>query len=212
MYINGVINKRINTYVAWCLAQPADWWVASAWASPSTLQQKKGAAGHKVRLLSYGEEIRGQSERAASSSWNFYSNECVAPRWDATRRGEATRSWNPPVSRRHLVPISVGFPRRSRDSRESSSRDASRCFYKNHGDQSRSLALTRGADLFLLRYLSCAYHVHFFDPFKEMAFITIFNRALEKEINSIFVSILLNIYKIYNIILYNNIIYNNIII
>lgn len=63
--INGVINKRINTYVAWCLAQPADWWVASAWASPSALQQKKDAAGHKVRLLSYGEEIRGRFEGAA---------------------------------------------------------------------------------------------------------------------------------------------------
>lgn len=158
MYINGVINKRINTYVAWCLAQPADWWVASAWASPLTLQQKKGTAGHKVCLLSYGEEIKGQFERAASSSWNFYSNECVAPRWVA-------RSWNSPISQQHLAPISVGFPRRSRDSRESSSRDAA-CFYKNRRDQSRSLAPTCGADL------SCcviypAHITRFFGPFKD---------------------------------------------
>lgn len=137
--INGVINKRINTYVAWCLAQPADWWVASAWASPSALQQKKDAAGHKVRLLSYGEEIRGRFEGAAASSWNFYSNECVAPRWDAEGKG-AARKILPSLD--DIAPISSGFPRRSRDSREISSRDA-RCFYKNHGDQSRSFALTR---------------------------------------------------------------------
>lgn len=160
MYINSVINKRINTYMAWCLAQPADWWVASAWASPSTLQQKKGAAGHKVRLLSYGEEIRGQFERARPALRGIFirTSALHLVAWRDAARGEAARSWNPPVSRQYLAPISVGFPRKSRDSRESSSRGA-RCFYKNRGDQSRSLAPTsrRGsfpAALFFLR-ISC---------------------------------------------------------
>lgn len=163
--INGVINKRINTYMAWCLAQPADWWVASAWASPSTLQQKKRAAGHKVRLLSYGEEIRGQFERAAPpSSWNFYLNECIAPRRDIGRRG--SRSRNPPVSRRHRSNFCGIFAEESRQPQNIKPCDA-RCFYKNHGDQSRSFALTRRI-FFLVGFFPYAYlRTRLSDPFKE---------------------------------------------
>lgn len=131
--------------MAWCLAQPADWWVASAWASPSALQQKKRAAGHKVRLLSYGEEIRGQFERAASSilvELLFQRVHCTSGRDIGIRRGGGGGSRNPPVSRRHRSNFCGISAEESRQPQNIRPRDA-RCFYKNHGDQSRSFALTR---------------------------------------------------------------------
>lgn len=95
----------------------------------------------KCTSLVMGKKLGADSkERPPPSSWNFYLNECIAPRRDIGGRG--SRSRNLPVSRRHRSNFCGISAEESRQPQNIKPRDA-RCFYKNHGDQSRSFALTR---------------------------------------------------------------------
>lgn len=106
----------------------------------------------KCVSLVMGKKLGGQFERAASSilvELLFQRVHCTSGR-DIGRQaggggegeGKGGRSRNPPVSRRHRSNFCGISAEESRQPQNIRPRDA-RCFYKNHGDQSRSFALTR---------------------------------------------------------------------
>jgi len=115
-----------------------------------------------VRLLSYGEEIRGklgvekgrerERERMVLlSSWNFYSNECVAPAMGSEGRNAPSRLAAAAAS----PPISAGSraeeqPRQPRDLKPW--RDVSIKITEIKVDYGRPLTRRAEPCFFLLRY------------------------------------------------------------